>query len=118
MKPEKVDFYLNKRKEREAESQKPSEDGAEAAEAEQAPNRSDNIQKVKLKRWRWLTNGCFSVRMQQRWNIETLSFPNFPLKQFITLQIMISSCFRSPASEEKTRRRGRRSRDSRDARPR
>ena len=45
MKPEKVDFYLNKRKEREAESQKPSEDGAEAAEAEQAPNRSDNIQK-------------------------------------------------------------------------
>ena len=50
MKPEKVDFYLNKRKEREAESQKPSEDGAEAAEAEQAPNRSDNIQKVELKR--------------------------------------------------------------------
>ena len=42
MKPEKVDYYLNKRKEREAEGQK--EEAAEAAETEQAPNRSDNLQ--------------------------------------------------------------------------
>ena len=39
MKPEKVDYYLNKRREREAEGQKPGEDGGEAAEAEQTPNR-------------------------------------------------------------------------------
>ena len=41
MKPEKVDYYLNKRREREAESQKPGEDGGEAVEDEQAPNRWD-----------------------------------------------------------------------------
>ena len=39
MKPEKVDYYLNKRREREAETQKPGEDGGEAVEDEQAPNR-------------------------------------------------------------------------------
>ena len=51
-------------------------------------------------------------------NFETRSSLNFPFKQFITPQSVISSCFRSPASEEKTRRRGRRSRDSREARTR
>ena len=38
MKPEKVDYYLNKRKERDAERQKPEETG-ESGETEQSPNR-------------------------------------------------------------------------------
>ena len=116
MKPEKVDYYLNKRKEREAESQKQGEEGGEAVEAEQAPNRCDHLQKFHGKR-----------KKLQKWIIDlkcsnTLKrdqpTPKFPLKQFRTLQIVIASYFRSPASEEKTRQRGRRSRDSREARPR
>ena len=38
MKPEKVDYYLNKRKERDAEREKPGETG-ESGAAEQSPNR-------------------------------------------------------------------------------
>ena len=116
MKPEKVDYYLNKRKEREAESQKHGEDGGEAVEAEQAPNRCDHLQKFEGKER--------IAKMDSSWPKcgNTLKhdqpFPKFPLQQLRTLQIVMASYFRSPASEENTRQRGRRSRESREARSR
>ena len=60
MKPEKVDYYLNKRKEREAESQKQGEEGGEAVEAERAPNRCDPLQKFHGKREN-CNNVCYST---------------------------------------------------------
>ena len=92
MKPEKVDYYLNKRKERDAERQKPEETGEteESGAAEQSPNRWDA--------------GFWWVAWPLIGQFEDHQRP-----------ALLNSCLRSPASEEKTRVRGRRSRDSSEA---